>query len=174
MLSVDYTKDIARIGQHYDMKYDSYVLFRANQSRYDTQDIELINNKVQEYNELNDIEDFFSKHYAPPRRMYFTKENARRIDTIRCALEEECHILPKKVYFYLLANLLSAAKDVANTSSSSYSKKFNKKALNRLTLKYYRKDSSYYNSNHHIYETIATWDYPKIRGQAGKRRGDKK
>lgn len=121
-----------------DMQYYSFVFNKANMAKYTDNDITIISEKIKEYNNTDlIIEDFFTDNYAPPKRMYFTVENARKIDTIRYMIEEDRKVVSENVYYYLLSCLISAADKVANTSSvyASYLKEFKKSALNTLSLK---------------------------------------
>jgi len=121
-----------------DMQYYSFVFSKANLAKYSASDIKVISEKILEYNNTDVvIEDFFTDNYAPPKRMYFTVKNARKIDTIRYMIEEDRKVVSENVYYYLLSCLIAAADKVANTSSvyASYLKEFKNSALNILTLK---------------------------------------
>jgi adenine-specific DNA-methyltransferase len=62
---------------------------------------------------------FIAKHFAPGGgRMYFTDENARRIDAARHALHRwrEAGLVSEDAYYLLLAAIIEAADRVANTA----------------------------------------------------------
>ncbi len=64
-------------------------------------------------------EGFITRHFSPAGdRMYFTEENAARIDAARCALRdwEQKGWIDRSIYFILLAGLLEGADRVANTA----------------------------------------------------------
>lgn len=64
-------------------------------------------------------EGFIARHYAPGGgRMYFTDENARRIDAARATLERwrTAGALGDEMYYILLAALIEGADRVANTA----------------------------------------------------------
>ena len=118
-----------------DMQYYAYIINKASLTRYTKSDIAEINELVVKYNAFRPaLGGFFVKNYAPPERMYFTTENAGRIDAMRRALEKEQTNMD--VYTYMLANIISAADKVANTSAvyASYLKEFKDSALRELTL----------------------------------------
>lgn len=119
-----------------DLQYYAFVLNQAVLNRYTSNDIQIIRRKIAEYNALTPVAGFMYRHYAPPKRMYFTKMNAGRIDAMRQRLEKDRRFLSEKVYFYLLATIIVCADKVANTSSvyASYLKEFKESAKKRMTL----------------------------------------
>lgn len=119
-----------------DLQYYAYVLNRAILTRYTNKEKQLVMQKIAEYNQLPGCNGFMSRHYAPPKRMYFTRANARRIDAMRIRLEQERPHLPEKVYFYLLASIVVAADKVANTSSvyAAYLKEYKPSAQKPIQL----------------------------------------
>lgn len=121
-----------------DLQFYAFVVNRAILSRYTKKEAALIDRKIDELNALRPARGFVAANYAPPRRMYFTLRNAGRIDAMRAHLEREkaAGSLSHKVYFYLLAKILSAADKVANTSSvyAAYLKSFKPSALKPIAL----------------------------------------
>lgn len=119
-----------------DLQYYAYVINRAILSHYTAAEKRLIREKVAEYNGLRGRRGFIAQNYGPPKRMYFTRENAERIDAMRMRLEEDRPRLPAPVYFYLLASIIVAADKCANTSSvfASYLKEFKASALRPVRL----------------------------------------
>lgn len=84
-------------------------------------------------------EGFMTRHYSPRGgRMYFTEENAGRIDAIRRRLHEwrAEGLLSDDEFFILLAALIEAADRVANTAGvyAAYIKNWQPNALRPLTL----------------------------------------
>jgi adenine-specific DNA-methyltransferase len=72
---------------------------------------------------------FISQHFsATGGRMYFTDENARRIDAARHALHRwrEAELVSEDAYYLLLASIIEAADRVANTAGiyAAYIKKW--------------------------------------------------
>jgi adenine-specific DNA-methyltransferase len=82
---------------------------------------------------------FIAEHYAPAGgRMYFTEENAERIDAIRKRLHD-WHtegLIGDDAFYILLASLLEGADRVANTAGvyAAYIKSWQPNALRPLTL----------------------------------------
>lgn len=82
---------------------------------------------------------FMTCHYSPPGgRMYFTEENAGRIDAIRRRLHEwrAEELIGEDEYYILLAALIEAADRVANTAGvyAAYIKSWQPNARRPLTL----------------------------------------
>jgi adenine-specific DNA-methyltransferase len=82
---------------------------------------------------------FMTRHYSPlGGRMYFTEENAGRIDAVRRRLHEwrAEGLIADDEFFVLLAALIEAADRVANTAGvyAAYIKSWQPNALRPLTL----------------------------------------
>jgi adenine-specific DNA-methyltransferase len=84
---------------------------------------------------------FIYMNYSPNEnsdRMYFTNENAKRIDFIRTTLEEwyKESLLTENEYYYLLAGLIEAVPFVSNISGTygAYLKHWDRRALKPLEL----------------------------------------
>ncbi|MGI8498687.1 MAG: DNA adenine methylase [Gemmatimonadaceae bacterium] len=82
---------------------------------------------------------FISAHFGPAGgRMYFTSENAARIDAIRSTIQRwrDAQIIGDDAFFILLAALLEAADRVANTAGvyAAYIKQWQPNALKPLLL----------------------------------------
>ncbi|MEP7338999.1 MAG: DNA adenine methylase [Acidobacteriota bacterium] len=91
-------------------------------------------------NGLEGVPGFIADNYGPAgERFYFSIENAEKTDAIRQIIEQWLgqKIISKPEYFYLLASLLEAIDQVANTASvyGAFLKKFKASALRPLTLK---------------------------------------
>jgi adenine-specific DNA-methyltransferase len=83
---------------------------------------------------------FIGTHFAPAGgRMYFTQENADRIDAIRRRLHEwwSSGLIEDDAYYVLLAALVEGADRVANTAGvyAAYIKRWQANARRPLTLK---------------------------------------
>lgn len=132
-------KDIEVIGN--DLQYYSYVIMKALLTYYtkeDKKEIKEILNKLEEIKKKED--GFFRKNYSPPKRKYFTKRNAIKIDSYREEIEK--YKSKEKIYYYLLANLISNTDKIANVPAlyASYLKKFKKSALKELNLNDYEEN----------------------------------
>ncbi|HZS09257.1 MAG TPA: DNA adenine methylase [Blastocatellia bacterium] len=91
-------------------------------------------------NQLPGISGFITHHYSPAgNRLYYTEENAGKADAIRQALEtwRAEGLITGPEYFYILASLLEAIDQVANTASvyGAYLKKFKASARKPLRLR---------------------------------------
>ncbi len=97
-------------------------------------------------NGLDPLPDFIHRHYSPDGdggrehgRMYFTGENAARIDHVRNRIEEWRRVghIQDDTYYVLLAALLEAADAVANTTGvyASFVKSWQPNARRRLRLR---------------------------------------
>ncbi len=83
----------------------------------------------------NEIQGFMYKMYAPTEsdRMYFTPENAARIDYFRNQIEEwyTSELLTESEYMFLLAGLIESVSKVSNTAGvyGAFLKKWDSRAL---------------------------------------------
>ena len=81
---------------------------------------------------------FMYKNYAPTEtsRMYFTPENAGRIDYFRKQIEEwkEKKLLSEEEYCYLIASLIESVSDVSNTAGvyGAFLKKWDSRAIKKI------------------------------------------
>lgn len=121
-----------------DLLYFSYVFNKAKLSKYTNKDINVINFKIDEYNNLKPVKSFITKSFSPPSRMYFTTQNAMKIDAIRTKLNMDLDMkqITNKQYLYLLASLLSATNKISNVSVvyAAYLKDFKQSAFKLLKL----------------------------------------
>lgn len=93
-----------------------------------------------EYLNSNDytMKRFIYKTYAPTEtnRMYFTPENAGRIDYFRWQIQQwkNNNLLTDAEYYYLLACLIESVSDVSNTAGvyGAYLKKWDPRALKKI------------------------------------------
>ena len=95
---------------------------------------------IQMNDELPQVKRFCQNNYSPNgNRMYMTSENALKIDYIRNKIEEwkNEHLIENSEYYYLLTSLIEAVPYISNISGTygAYNKWWDKRALNRLTLK---------------------------------------
>lgn len=121
-----------------DLLFFSYVFNKAKLSKYTKKDVDVINSKINEYNKLKPIKSFITQSFSPPSRMYFTTNNAMKIDAIRTKLNLDLNLMKitNKQYMYLLAALLSATNKISNVSVvyAAYLKEFKQSALRLLNL----------------------------------------
>lgn len=81
---------------------------------------------------------FITATYSPKAgRLFFTEENAMRIDYIRNTIEELKPTVSEDVYYFLMASLITSADAVKNTSVvyGAYLKKVKKTAIAPLVFK---------------------------------------
>lgn len=132
-----------------DLMYFSYVLLRGtvginsklefkNLNRPDP--IEYLNNLNLENMNFDIVNCFIYQNYSPKGgRMYFTEENALKIDLIRTQIENwyKESLINEEEYFYLLACLIEGVPFVSNITGvyGAYLKHWDNRALNNLELK---------------------------------------
>ena len=89
-------------------------------------------------NSTNIMHGFIYDNYSPgnSQRMYFTMENAGRIDFFRWQIEQwkENDLINENEYNYLLACLIESVSDVSNTAGvyGAYLKKWDSRALKNI------------------------------------------
>ncbi|OPJ55921.1 Dam family site-specific DNA-(adenine-N6)-methyltransferase [Alkalithermobacter paradoxus] len=122
-------------------------------------------------NEKFEITDkfFITKNYSPYldcERMYFTVENASRIDFIRLKINEwkEKSYITEKEFAYLLATLIEAVPYISNISGTygAYLKHWDNRALSNLKLR--RIDIIDNQRNNKCYNEDANELIKKVRG----------
>jgi len=114
-----------------DLEMYSHVIARGLQCQYSDR----ISAIIQQLNDVELISGFMTEMYSPEgNRMYFTKENAMKIDAIRAEIENYKN---EDYYYFLLASLITSADSVKNTSviMGAFLKKFKKTAEKKLILK---------------------------------------
>lgn len=141
-----------------DMLYFSYVLQKAY-LEYENPDFEKLLSQKQFLqnstffntpyekvlnflNSVQGVEGFISTHYAPSptnTRMYFTQENAQKIDAIRLQIEQwkNENFISDNEYFILLATLLESISLFANVAGvyAAFCKNWDKRALKPFMLR---------------------------------------
>lgn len=129
-----------------DQLYFSYVLLRGITTQrsipeFSFDPIATLNDLTLEQSGFSIEECFIYQNYAPHEgceRMYFTRENAIKIDIIRLTIEKWKNekIIDENGYFYLLAALIEAVPFVSNITGvyAAYLKKWDKRALKTLHL----------------------------------------
>lgn len=132
-----------------DIMYFSYVLARGSLAirhtpNFDSLREESIQDPLQFLSSVsldNYQGDYVTEEYSPAgkqHRMYFTEENAKRIDYCRNQIEQwyKDNKLTDDEYFYLLASLIAAIPFVSNITGTygAYLKKWDKRAFKPLTL----------------------------------------
>ena len=132
-----------------DIMYFSFVLARGSLAQkgsfkfHKLKELE-ISDPFKYFNSINVNNckaDFVTLEYSPAgpaKRMYFTEENAKRIDFCRNTIEnwKKEKLINDNEYFYLLASLLNAIPYVSNTTGTygAFLKKWDKRAFKPLTL----------------------------------------
>ena len=182
-----------------DLMYYGYVLAKAILCPRDKEELE-IGPLLEE--DSGSLKGFIYENYARDR-MYFSEDNAEKIDYIRTRINE---ISDEDSKLVAIASLLYCSDRVANTASvyGSFLKKLKKSAkkdinyevrdfdrvnidhvvYNTLAEDIEEKidvlylDPPYnnrdYESNYHILETIARYDSPELKGKTGLRLSSKK
>lgn len=119
-------------------------------------------------------EGLFYKKFSPNKikndinckRMYFTTDNAKIIDSIRMQIEslKESNKVSEQQYIWLLASLIESTDIVANTTSvyGAFLKKFKKAALKPLPFK--AVDYKITNQNNEVYQKDANQLITEISG----------
>jgi len=131
----NYFKDQYKIISN-DILYSSYVMAQA---KLNTPDMKFKNLKVNPFDYFNDVNNqlkgFIYSNYSlgGSERMYFSEENAARIDFIRTAIEKwyKDEKIDSKEYYYLIASLLESVSKVANVAGvyGAYLKKWDPRAV---------------------------------------------
>lgn len=135
-----------------DQLYFSYVLLRGRTQlsckpsfkAFGNDDpIDILNNMTLESSGIDINDCFVYQNYAPHddcERMYFTVDNAIKIDIIRITIENwyEEKRINKDEYYYLLASLISAIPFVSNIAGvyAAYLKHWDPRAHKTLTLEH--------------------------------------
>lgn len=124
-----------------DNLYLSFVMSQAKLNMPDGKYEELGFDPFEYFNTNNNgLKGFIYKNYAPEQsdRMYFSAENAKKIDYIRWQIEEwkEQQKITDSEYYYLLASLLESVSKVANIAGvyGAYLKKWDPRALKNMEL----------------------------------------
>lgn len=143
-----------------DIMYFSYVLARGSLGiKMEPKFINLQKQGIEDpFKYFNNIDpdtcepDFVTKEYSPfgsANRMYFTIENALKIDFCRNTIEEwhKKNVINDDEYYYLLAALINAVPFVSNTTGTygAYLKKWDKRAFKPLYLETPNIESNYDN-----------------------------
>lgn len=121
-----------------DLEYYSFVINKALYITFTTKldkCISKLNDLVKNEHLLG--EELITKNYSEPR-LFFTKENARRIDVIRTEIDKmkSSSQITQDEFYFLLGSLLVSADKVANTASvyGAFLKKFKASALKPMIL----------------------------------------
>lgn len=119
-----------------DTLYSSYVL---TQAKLNTPDMKFSKLNVDPFKLFNDptkqMKGFIYNNYSlgGSERMYFSEENASRIDYIRTKIQDwyDSEKIELKEYYYLIACLLESVSKVANIAGvyGSYLKKWDPRAI---------------------------------------------
>lgn len=132
-----------------DLMYFSYVLLRGTVGinsklefkKFNSLDpIKYLNSLSLKNMSVDTSNCFIYKNYSPKgRRMYFTEDNALKIDLIRIQIEYwyEASLINEDEYYYLLTCLIEAVPFVSNITGvyGAYLKHWDNRALNNLEIK---------------------------------------
>lgn len=149
-----------------DLEYYSYVLNR----NYIKNAVSLqAGNFIDALNKLEGYKGFVFEQYGDggtAGRMYFSTENAQKIDAIRIQIEawKKENAISEDIYFFLLASLLESADKVANTASvyGAYLKQIKKSAAKTLVMVPAQFDTS--PNTHSVYHEDGNVLIKKIAG----------
>lgn len=122
--------------------YSSIITHAGTRSVYsDTTDrvISEMNKDIREGKHADGAPGFVTRHYSPyeaNERMFFTVENARRIDYVRGKLEELRLSITDDDYNFILASIIISADSVSNVPAvyGCYLKSFKPKATKPLVI----------------------------------------
>lgn len=131
-----------------DLLYFSYVNARATVENNDKLKFSKlkkmgIDDPFEYFNNDNNVKPdlhYYEEAYSPVgQKMYFTKENAKRIDFIRDSIDEwkKDDLLTEDEYYYLISSLIEAIPFISNITGTygAYLKKWDNRALNKLQIK---------------------------------------
>lgn len=144
-----------------DLEYYSFILNYANLNCIYTDNLKQI---IEDLNKLEGISGLIHKYYSPSNlneynRMFFTTDNAKKIDAIRTNIELmfSNNKLSENEYKFLLASLLASADYYANTTGvyGAYLKKFKKRSLEEFILKPIHQNCIKSGYNHQVYNMDA-------------------
>ena len=119
-----------------DMEYYSYVIARASLCSNYTEKVKKLMNII---SASEPFDGCLSKNYSESgdqKRMFFTIENANRIDGMRMKLEEIKPTITENDFYFLLASIIVSADKCANVPSiyGSFLKEYKKSAVNPIKL----------------------------------------
>ena len=126
-----------------DVELYSYIITRALTCSIYNENIKEIIEEIQLQlcnKQYLNTHGFITKYYSPyndNERMFFTVDNAMRIDYVRKYIEEKRNILSDNDYYFILASLIISADHISNVPAvyGCYLKKFKEKAMKELHLK---------------------------------------
>jgi adenine-specific DNA-methyltransferase len=142
-----------------DLEYYSYVINCALLKCKYTLKLE---NLINMCNKLKPIDGIIYNNFSPNEnceRMYFTNENAKKIDAIRIFIEKlkKEHTINTNEYHFLIASLLISTDKIANVACvyAAYLKKFKKSALKELNLIPIHTNKSLQTKGNKVYNDLA-------------------
>ena len=172
----DYFKDRFAIIANDYMSFSSTIA----KAKLWNEDIPLFENFIRKYNcnpfEFLNFKKYDAKkeyfilnNYTPiSDRMYFTEENATKIDGMRIDIEEfyKLDIINEPEYYYLLGSLLESVMRVSNTSGTyqAFFKFWDKRALKTFRLMPLDIEKKLLNGNNLVYCSDANKLVRKISG----------
>jgi adenine-specific DNA-methyltransferase len=140
IVSYHFRKHGARVISNDAELYSSVIVHAMTRSNYTEQCGAIILELQSELNENKHVDTvgFVSTHYSPyngNERMFFTVDNAQRIDYLRIRLETYRDTISNDEYMFLLASLITSADAVSNVPAvyGCFLKNFKAKATKSLT-----------------------------------------
>lgn len=141
----DHMKNRFRVSANDYMKFSAIIaeakIANADEPRFENFRNEFSADPWEWFNtrEYGSVQGFVWQNFSPVGgRMYFTEDNARRIDGIRMDIEQlyKNRVLSEREYAFLLASLLESVLRVSNTSGTyqAYFKFWESRALKRLVM----------------------------------------
>lgn len=114
------------------LNYDK-PLFLKFYKKFNTNPFDYFDNKLHEYKNHY----FITNNYSPKgNRMFFSEQNAIKIDSIRIEVEElyKERVFSENEYYYLLSSLLESSMKHSNTTGTyeAFLKKWDSRALKKL------------------------------------------
>lgn len=145
-----------------DNMYYSYILTSCLTKK--NINIQKIENLIKNLDKVEPQNGYISNTYSNGR-MYFTPENASKIDAIRCSIENYKQSCTLEEYNLLIKILLYSSSKVSNISSTygAYLKKYKKSAVNDIkytssALKFLYEDVNIINYNVDILDLVCKYD----------------
>lgn len=140
-----------------DLELYSYVLSKALLETVYSNKLALII-KYFNSNKLKPIKGLIWKHFSPAGgRMFYTEENAKRIDAIRICISKLYHsgTINYKEFLFLLASLMCACSKSANTASCfrAYLKQFHPRSEKSLEMYPIHKSKTRVAKQHVVYKS---------------------
>ena len=162
IVSYHFRKNMAKVISNDAETYSAIITHAFTRSLYTEVCMKVIYEfqKDVEENKHSNTVGFITTHYSPHNtneRMFFTIENAKRIDYMRDRLEviKQTHTLTDDEYRFILASILLSADAVSNVPAvyGCFLKNFKAKAMKNLVV------MPIHNNTEHAVEGSTTYNY---------------